>query len=82
LNYYYELKEDGTVFGEDLGRYVVMPDCSPANGGAMNYHLHDHLIRNSSRVWIENENGVSRADDRPVNTKEFIWIKLKAKAIK
>lgn len=82
MNYYYELKENGTIFGKNLGRYVVMSDCSPANGGSMNFTLHDHLLKHSSRVWIENANGVSFMHYETVDPKEFFWIKIRAKSIK
>lgn len=86
MNYYYEIdpKYEGTVFGEDW-KYWCMPNCSPAEGGRMNFKVHDDMMANSHRVWLENANGFyivkpswaiyrERPDER-----EFTMVKLKAK---
>ena len=90
MNYYYELKEGAKVFEQDMGRYLVMPDCSPATGGYMNYSIHDLALEASSRVWMENVNGVTLVKNEVPktsftevhNVKEFMWIKLRAKTLK
>ena len=88
MNYYYELKEGVTTFGKDI-RYLVMPDCSPANGGWLNHFIHDEALKYSSRVWLENANGVTLVKGLPgdnswgvVDEREFTWIKLKSHIVK
>lgn len=85
MNYYYELHpESGKAF-EQAWKYWVMPNCSPAEGGKMNFKVHDEFVANSTRVWLENANGVYlvkpewEARRYRVCPKEFTMIKLKAK---
>jgi hypothetical protein len=65
-----------------------MPNCSPAQGGRMCFKTHDDFVSNSTRVWLENANGVYLI--KPVwgihrgqfDAREFTMIKLRAKTIK
>jgi len=85
MNYYYELDPRTRKANEQQWLYWVMPNCSPAEGGWMDFKLHDDYIANSSKVWLENANGVYlikprwEAHRHIVDTKEFTMIKLKAK---
>jgi hypothetical protein len=65
-----------------------MPNCSPAEGGRMCFATHDDFVSNSTRVWLENANGVYLV--KPVwgirrgqtDPTEFTMIKLRAKTIR
>lgn len=98
MNWYYELKPGTKVLGQDFGQYIVMPDCSPAQGGNMIYTVHDQALQVSSRAWLENANGVTILEATPSTSggvkwaakttvsendlREFTWIKLKASSVK
>lgn len=85
MNYYYELDPRSGKAFEQEWRYWCMPNCSPAEGGHMNFKVHDEFVANSTRVWLENANGVYmikpawEAHRFKVDPKEFTLIKLKAK---
>ena len=85
MNYYYELDTKTNKFFEEKWQYWCMPNCSPAEGGYMNFKVHDDYVANSNRVWLENANGVYlvkpkwEAHRHIVNSSEFMMIKLKAK---
>jgi len=89
MNYYYEIsdKYDGTVFG-DKWRYWCMHNCSPADMGKMCFKTHDEFMARSSRVWLENANGVYQVHPKwhgfrgHVDSHEFTLVKLRAKTIK
>lgn len=85
MNYYYELDTRTNKFFEDKWQYWVMPNCSPAEGGWMDFKIHDDYVANSTRVWLENANGVYLV--KPtwaiyrgyVEPSEFMMVKLKAR---
>ena len=85
MNYYYELDPRTKKSFEEKWQYWCMPNCSPAEGGYMNFKMHDEYVASSTRVWIENANGVYlikpkwEAHRTIVNSSEFMMIKLKAK---
>jgi hypothetical protein len=85
MNYYYELDPRSTKAHEQKWQYWCMPNCSPAEGGHMNFKMHDEYVSHSTRVWLENANGVYmikpewEARRFRVCPKEFTMIKLKAK---
>jgi hypothetical protein len=62
-----------------------MPNCSPAEGGHMDFKVHDDFVAQSIRVWLENANGVYlikptwMAHRFRVDLQEFTMVKLKAK---
>ena len=87
MNYYYELDKRSNRYQEQQWQLWCMPNCSPAEGGRMNFKVHDDFVANSTRVWLENANGVylvhpSWHGHRPVDPHEFTLIKLRAKTIK
>jgi len=91
INYYYEIQDDVTVFGyreKYLAHFDVKPgqiQSSPLGGWR---HFHDEAVKNSSRVWLENANGVTLVK-APVNDtswgrvgdRELVWLKLICKDI-
>lgn len=86
MNYYYEIPEDTSVFGRTGGGYYYQADCSPAQGGRLDHLMHSQAINHSSRVWLENANGVTLVKALPGDTswgeideREFIMIKLRAR---
>jgi hypothetical protein len=91
INYYYEIQDDVTVFGyreKYLAHFDVKPgqiSASPRGGWR---HFHDEAVKNSSRVWLENANGVTLvkapANDTSwgqVGEQEIVWLKLICKDI-
>ena len=85
MNYYYELDPRSHKAFEQAWLYWCMPNCSPAEGGQINFKVHDEYVANSTRVWLENANGVYlvkpewEARRFRVCPKEFTLIKLRAK---
>ena len=85
MNYYYEIDPnyEGHVFGEKW-LYWCMPNCSPAEGGHMNFKVHDDMVAHSHRVWLENVNGITLIKEfgRTVHEKTpsniLTWLKLQA----
>lgn len=84
MNYYYEIdpRYDGTVFG-DKWRYWCMYNCSPADNGKMCFKTHDDFVARSTRVWLENANGVTlvKAHNSDlswgrIDEQELVWLKL------
>jgi len=84
INYYYEIKDNITVFGKPY-KYLAHYDIKPVQtAGRTGWrHWHDEAIKNSSRVWLENANGVTLikapANDTSwgcVNQQELVWLKL------
>ena len=80
INYYYEIQDGVTVFGQDC-RYLTITDLQPHTIGWR--HLHEEAHKNSSRVWLENANGVTLikapGNDTSwgkVNEQELVWLKL------
>ena len=84
LNYYYEIKDDVQVFGQDI-KYLSITDLKPDTIGWR--HIHDEAVQHSRRVWLENANGVyqvkpAHALHRPyTDLREFALIKLKSRTI-
>jgi len=87
VNYYYELDTRTNKYREQQWQLWCMPNCSPAEGGHMDFKVHDDFVANSTRVWLENANGVYlikptwMAHRFRVDPGEFMLIKLKAKNI-
>ncbi len=85
MNYYYELDPRTEKAVDQAWRYWCMPNCSPAEGGHMNFKVHDDFVANSTRVWLENANGVYLVKPEwaarrfSVCPQEFTLIKLKSK---
>lgn len=85
MNYYYELDVRTDRYKEQQWQLWCMPNCSPAEGGHMDFKLHDDMVANSTRVWLENANSTYLIKPAwaiyrgHVDTKEFTMIKLKAK---
>ena len=85
MNYYYELDPRTKKAFEQGWQYWCQPNCSPAEGGHMDFKLHDDYVANSTRVWLENANGVYLIKPAwaiyrgQVDPKEFTLVKLKAK---
>jgi hypothetical protein len=80
INYYYEIRDDVTVFGEPH-KYLSITDVKPGSIGWR--YLHDEAVKYSSRVWLENANGVTlvKAPSTDtswgrVNEQELVWLKL------
>ena len=86
MNYYYELDERTEKAFNQAWKYWCMPNCSPAEGGHMNFAVHDDFVAHSTRVWLENANGVYIIKPKwgirdNVDLKEFTLVKLKSKNI-
>ena len=86
MNYYYEIPENVSVLGQPGGGYYMLTDCSPAQGGHLDHAIHNEALKHSTRVWLENANGVALVKAPPndtswgrVNEREFIWLKLRAR---
>lgn len=80
INYYYEIRDDVTVFGTPY-KYLTITDLQPHTVGWR--HLHEEAYNHSRRVWLENANGVTLikalAGDTSwgqVDKKELVWLKL------
>jgi hypothetical protein len=88
MNYYYELDERTKKAQLEKWHLWCMPNCSPAQGGRMCFKTHDDFVSNSSRVWLENANGVYLIKPSwgiyrgQFDQREFTMIKLRAKTIK
>jgi hypothetical protein len=87
LNYYYELDQRTKKAFEENWLLWCMPNCSPAEGGRMCFKTHDDFVAASTRVWLENANGVYLVKPvwgihRPTDPTEFTMIKLRARTIK
>jgi hypothetical protein len=91
INYYYEINDDVTVFGyreKYLAHFDVNPgqlSSSPLGGWR---HFHDEAVKHSSRVWLENANGVTLIKAPTGDTswgrvkeQELVWLKLVCKDI-
>ena len=85
INYYYEIPEGTTVLGHDI-RYLSITDVKPNTVGWR--FLHDDAVKHSSRVWLENANGITLVkapiNDMSwgrVNKQELVWLKLICKDI-
>lgn len=89
INYYYEIKDDVTVFGHKqkyLAHFDVMPGINMSSSVWRKFH--DEACKNSSRVWLENANGVCLVKGPhtdlswgKVDEREFVWLKLICKDI-
>ena len=87
MNYYYELDERTTKANLERWLLWCMPNCSPAEGGRMCFNTHDDFVAASTRVWLENANGVYLIKPvwgirRSIDPHEFTMIKLRARTIK
>jgi hypothetical protein len=81
INYYYEIKDGVRVFGHDQ-KYLAQFDVSPRHTN--NWRpIHDQACRHSTRIWMENANGVTLVKGPitdtswgQVNEQELVWLKL------
>lgn len=85
MNYYYEIPEGTSVLGQPSG-YYYQANCSPAQGGSLNHIVHSQALNQSTRVWLENANGVTLVKAPPnddswgqIDEREFVMIKLRAR---
>jgi hypothetical protein len=85
INYYYEIKDDVRVFGQDI-KYLSITDLKPDTIGWR--HLHEEALQHSRRVWLENANGISLiktvhpyASWEVVKPEVVTWLKLICKDI-
>jgi len=88
MNYYYELDRDVKMFGRVTCRYLAQFDVHPGKSGLFNAVWHDEAIKNSTRVWLENANGVTLIKGPVTDTswgrvdeQELVWLKLICKDI-
>jgi len=87
MNYYYELDTRTQKYNQQQWQYWCMPNCSPAEGGHMDFKTHDDYVANSIRVWLENANGVYLVKPtwsiyrNNIDEREFTLVKLRAKNI-
>jgi len=89
INYYYEIKDGVNVFGHKqkyLAHFDVKPGVNMSSAGWRKFH--DEAVLNSSRVWLENANGVTLikapVDDTSwgqVGERELVWLKLVCKDV-
>ena len=85
INYYYEIKENVRVFDQDI-KYLSITDLKPDTIGWR--HIHEEALLHSSRVWLENANGISLvkaphpyASWETVKPEMVTWLKLVCKDI-
>jgi hypothetical protein len=88
INYYYELAEDVKMFGRVTCRYLAQFDVHPGKSGLFNPVWHDEAMKHSTRVWLENANGISLikgpVDELSwdlINEHKLVWLKLICKDI-
>lgn len=88
INYYYELARDVKMFGRITCRYLAQFDVHPGKSGMFNTVWHDEAIKHSTRVWLENANGVTLVkapgNDTSwgkVSEQELVWLKLICKDV-
>jgi hypothetical protein len=81
INYYYEIRDGVKVFGQ-VHKYLAHFDIKPGETTGWRV-FHDEAVRSSSRVWLENANGVTLvkapAGDTSwgqVDEQELVWLKL------
>jgi hypothetical protein len=86
MNYYYEVPEGSNILGRLGGGYYYQANCSPAQGGWLNHIVHSQALNQSTRVWLENANGVTLvkapSNDTSwgrVDEQEFVMVKLRAR---
>ena len=88
INYYYEIQDGVTVCGHKQ-KYLAQFDVHPGLGQrGLNWHFHDEALKYSSRVWLENANGISLIKgpmgelvQERVDEYELVWLKLICKDI-
>ena len=80
MNYYFEIAE---CLADEQGRYFAAYDVIYFGLGR-----HLTLLRNSERVWAENEQGAEYIKHRyadinqtQVDPKEFMWVKLRSQRV-
>ena len=86
INYYYEISDNVKVFGHNY-KYLAHFDIKPNQFDHWRY-FHVDAIKNSTRVCLENANGISLikgpiselAWDR-VDEQELVWLKLICKDV-
>lgn len=88
INYYYEIQDGVTVFGHPH-KYLAQFDVHPGlSHNGINWKFHDEAVKHSSRVWLENANGISLVKGAVTDTswdrvgkQELVWLKLISKDI-
>jgi hypothetical protein len=84
IDYYYEFAPDTQWQGQPI-RYGFQRGLHPEDSPESLRHLHNHFYQRSTRVWIENANGMTlirrqgRDVHEPINHGEVSWIKLQAR---
>jgi len=86
INYYYEIADEVKVFGHNH-KYLAHFDIKPNQFDHWRY-FHDEAIKNSTRVWLENANGISLIKgpmgelvQERVDEYELVWLKLICKDV-
>jgi len=86
INYYYEIADEVKVFGHNH-KYLAHFDIKPTQFDHWRY-FHDEAIKNSTRVWLENANGISLIKgpmgelvQERVDEYELVWLKLICKDV-
>lgn len=89
INYYYEIEPGTKVFGHNY-KYLAHLDAKPNDMFNQWRYFHDEAMKHSTRVWLENANGVRLIKTREygdmsfgevTDTREFFWIKLQCRDI-
>jgi hypothetical protein len=86
INYYYELQDGIKLFGK-THKYLAHFDVKPGKTNGWRI-FHDEAVIKSTRVWLENANGITLvkapANDTSwgqVNEQELVWLKLICKDV-
>lgn len=75
IDYYYEFTEASPAYGVLRGYHLELNETRL-------HDLHHRCWLNSSRVWLENANGITQVKDgrrdvhRRVSKRDIVWIKL------
>jgi hypothetical protein len=85
MNVYFEIAD--SLIDDFKGKYLVQNDVEESVYNEITCLYPRNAMWNSNRVWAETEYGVKYlknrivGDDKEVDMKEFMWIKLRAQAI-
>jgi len=76
------------MFGRTNCRYLAQFDVHPGKTDMFNPVWHDEAVKNSTRVWLENANGVTLIKGPVTDTswgrvdeQELVWLKLICKDV-
>ena len=84
INYYYEIKDNVKIFDKGPYKYIAHFDIKHVKGVASAWRIwHDQAVKHSTRVWMENANGVTLVKAPVgdmswgrVNEQQLVWLKL------